>query len=706
MNSMKEELSNLDFSLILNSSDVNVAYEQLVEVLHNVCEKHTIIESVKKRKYCPKKPWITKGIIHSINRKQRLYKKYMSSKSVTDRLKYTKYRNKLNAIIQLSKKLYIAKKIQDSASDLKRTWSIIKELLGTKKSHTLPSFIMINERKIVDNESIANAFNNFFGNIGKSIAAKMQPTQCNFRDFLSQDYPMDSLYMFPTNENEVSKIIGNLKRSYATGVDGMNSCFIKDITQYICAAFTHICNLSLVSGQFPEAMKFSKVIPVYKSGDVNTLNNYRPISLLPTLSKVLERIVYNRLYKYLVSHNLLTPQQFGFRPNHSTELALLYATELISSFIDRGEVAVGIYIDLSKAFDSLNHAILLQKLSAFGIRGVAYQWFASYLQDRRQYVHFRGSNSTITNITTGIPQGSILGPLLFLLYLNDLVQSSSLFKYVLYADDTTLFLSDDDVNSLIIKTNNELVNISNWFKANKLLINTSKTKCMIFNFNKTRSIDNVILKIDNEQIPQVDYTNFLGLIIDNKLNWDRHILCTSSKMSRNIGVLNKLKSLLPSHILFLLYNTLVLPHLNYCTLIWGRASKFRLNKIQILQKRVIRICSGAHYLAHCDPLFIELKTLSLEKLIVFKTAIFMFKMNHDLIPSIFLDLFVKQFNVHTINTRKRENYRPHLFRTAFSQKQSIRYHGVNIWNNIEEGIKHLSYNNFRKILKANLNNPK
>ena len=292
--------------------------------------------------------------------------------------------------------------------------------------------------------------------------------------------------------------------------------------------------------------------------------------------------------------------------------------------------ALGIFIDLSKAFDCLTHDILLQKLSKYGIRGCELNWFESYLKDRKQYVEFEGVKSGTTLITTGVPQGSILGPLLFLLYVNDLVNASELFSYILYADDTTLFLSDNDHESLIFKANREVEKIAVWFQANKLLMNTSKTKFMVFSPKGTRQPNvNCTLQINGASIPQVNHTNFLGLTIDHKLNWDQHINAISRKISRGIGILSRLKSFLPTYTLQMLYNTLILPHFNYCCLVWGRATQNRLQKVITLQKRAIRICTKAQPREQSEPLFRMLDTLPLTKLVSFKTGLFMYKFSRD-----------------------------------------------------------------------------
>ena len=347
----------------------------------------------------------------------------------------------------------------------------------------------------------------------------------------------------------------------SSGLDGFSPSFIKKIICCIIDPLTHIFNSSFSSGVFPDGMKISKVIPVFKKGNVEELSNYRPISLLSTFSKILERLMYNRLYSFLDKHSILIPQQFGFRKHHSTETALIYASELLYKFCENNEKAIGIYIDLSKAFDCLDHKILLHKLNHYGIRGTALDWFRSYLSNRKQFTQFNGLDSDRLVIERGVPQGSILGPLLFLLFINDLVNSSKLLHFVLYADDTNVFLSHKNLESLISQAQVEMENVTQWFRANKLQINKSKTKFMIFNFNE-RNIKiplNLKLNIDNEDVEQVQYTNFLGVIIDNKLTWEKHIDSLSKKISTNIGIIRKLRTVLPLQTLLTLYNSLIHP---------------------------------------------------------------------------------------------------------------------------------------------------
>ena len=285
-------------------------------------------------------------------------------------------------------------------------------------------------------------------------------------------------------------IIHVCKNKQSSGWDDIPMTIIKYVGPHIAAPFAHICNLSFSSGLFPSEMKTAKVTPVYKGDSRDEFSNYRPISLLPNFSKILEKIMFNRLSEFLNKHEILYEQQYGFRQNFSTDLALLELSDKIAESIDAKKYTIGIFVDLSKAFDTLNHGILLKKLFRYGIRGIANNWFQNYLHERQQYVMFNNVTSTKCKITTGVPQGSILGPLLFLLYINDICRTSEILKFILYADDTNIFYSCESLDQLCEVVNRELHGVMQWFRANRLSVNLKKTNFVILGFSgRTKKID-------------------------------------------------------------------------------------------------------------------------------------------------------------------------------------------------------------------------
>ena len=280
----------------------------------------------------------------------------------------------------------------------------------------------------------------------------------------------------PTTPREIESITASFKNKKSFSFDGISTNLIKASISEIAVPLSEVINLSLQTGIVPEKMKIAKIIPLYKSGDNQSYCNYRPISILPSLSKILEKTVYKRLTDYLNKYDILNTSQYGFRHGHSTSMALLDFVERIHEELDRKEYTIGVFLDLTKAFDTVNHNILLDKLEHYGIRGTPLLWFKDYLTNRKQYVHFQGTNSDMFDITCGVPESTVLGPLLFLIYINDINAASCKLSFTLFADDTNIFNKNSNLQQLIRSTNEELSKLSLWFKANRLSLNITKTK--------------------------------------------------------------------------------------------------------------------------------------------------------------------------------------------------------------------------------------
>jgi hypothetical protein len=451
----------------------------------------------------------------------------------------------------------------------------------------------------------------------------------------------------------------------------------------IVEPLTIIINQMLNTGIFPNLLKIAKVTPIYKKGDETDFSNYRPISLLPALSKIFEKVIFNQTYEYFTQEKLFYESQYGFRNKHSTEYAALEIVDRLMTEMDKNETPINIYLDLSKAFDTLDHNTLIQKLEYYGIKGNNLALFQNYLTERKQYVEFNNTKSEMLEINTGVPQGSILGPLLFIIYINDMSKVSKIFAFIIYADDTTLssilsaFKARTNQVNIETKINNELSKICIWLTVNKLSLNVGKTKFTLFH-TKQKKVKAPIIKINDNIIERLTDFNFLGLIINENLSWKSHANKISNSISKTTGVLNRLKNLLPQKIKITLYNSMIVSHLNYCILAWGYEHS-RLTKIQ---KRVIRTISLSKYNDHTEPIFKNLKLLQVKDILKVNEIKFYYKLENEKLPAYFLNKdplnknikhctpFCLKLNneIHTHKTRSSNKL--HITRTnhSFAQK--------------------------------------
>jgi len=454
----------------------------------------------------------------------------------------------------------------------------------------------------------------------------------------------------------------------------------------------------------PDEIKIAKVIPIFKSNDPTHLNNYRPISVLPIFSKLFERIVYNRLETHLTINSILSPQQFGFRKKHATSMAISLFTEKLYDTLDNQKFAIATFLDLSKAFDLINHTFLLQKLHRYGVRGIALDWFKSYLSNRKQYVKFKSSNSNMLNITSGVPQGSILGPLLFIIYINDIQEQSNSIHLTLFADDTSLIATGNDPEQTTQLLNSQLNKLQHWFSSNHLIINTSKTNFMVFSTKQSIINHNFSIKIHNTTINRVYHTKFLGVIIDSKLKWQKHIMHIKNKVSKTIGILLRARKTIHNQLLLTLYNTLILPHFTYCITIWGKTYQKYTNHLTITQKRIVRIIAHSTYLAHTAPLFERFKILTFEQLQTYHSLIFAHKLYNNTLPAIMNTTFNTTQPTPPYSLRNSSNIRP-PFRNLTISRFGLKYNIPKLWNNLPLRLKNIkSLFSFKKTLKSKIFN--
>ena len=592
---------------------------------------------------------------------------------------YIEKKKEYDSLLLKCKKNEFSERLRTSDNKTKSAWAIVNEISGKSKNND----ISIEG----DPETVANQFNAYWLDSVSKISANLG--NIPFNSFIDRN--PECISIESVSASEILEVTNKLKNKFSSGHDEMSTSLLKKIVHVIVKPLVHIINNSLRFGVFPDQLKLAVVVPVFKKGEITHINNYRPISLLPSFSKIFEHVMRRRIMVFMTESKLLNESQHGFIMGRSTHTAIFQFVDHIIGFLEDGNIPLGLFLDLSKAYDTLNHDILIKKLELYGIRGAALRWMVSYLSGRYQQIAIgKGNNrawSKKSEIKIGIPQGSVIGPLLFIIYTNNiseiqLKQRGS--TITSYADDTNLLVNASTITTAIYKANSLMMEADNWFSKNKLVLNSSKTSIMLFKPSRGRREEPQKIKIIDQEFDLDNSTKFLGVVLDNTLCWDEHVEYMEKRLNSVCYSFRVLCKYLDVKTRIMLYHANFVSHIRYGIIFYGGCSN--LNRILICQKRTLRTILGVVNRETCRGKFKANKILTVYAMYVQECLLFFYKNRH---------LF-RNSQSQTIYPTRSQNYLYPRHRLALTEKGAY-YNCIRFYNSLPTQIQLID--NLKKFKK-------
>lgn len=683
----------------------NERLQAITERYALLTKKHTRTTTVEvkvKHNCCP---WFNYDIWKLSNIKDKVLQKWKANRLDEVQTELLARANlKLNEAKRKAKANYHSRLF--CTSNPKLLWSRINEVLGGKSKANSKVQLEVNHEIVEDPSSVSNIFNDYFASVGVNLGSQLT-SDGNIHKFGTMKYATRSLFLRPVTSLEVQNIIFALDPKKAQGYDGFPVAALKRHSTLLASVIKDCFNECVSQGEFPACLKRALVHPVFKGGDPTNPSNYRPISVLPVLNKVFEKLLFARIYNFLIATEQLYRHQFGFRKGSSTEVAILELVDEVSKTLDDKLSAGSIFLDLSKAFDTINHQMLLKKLESCGLRGLPNALLQSYLSDRIQQVVVSGIRSEIQFVRCGVPQGSVLGPLLFLIYVNDMSKLQLHGKTRLFADDTAISYACPSPVVVVQQMKEDMELVFNYLENNLLALNLSKTKRMIFRFLHSQLPEYPSLSVRNTVIEEVACFKYLGVYLDNRFNWDNHVRQVIAKCSSLCGILRRLSRSVPHHVLLKIYLAYIHSRYRYAIAVWGSCPKVYLKELQVQQNRCIKAVYKLPFLHPTRELYSmpQHKILPMYGLYTQSVAVIMYRILNNVNIHHNWEF---EAAIHDHYTRGSTDLRRTGFRTELGRRR-FKIRGPTLYNELPENMKEaLTVNEFKRKLtiytRENLNN--
>ena len=676
-NELKDKLVESNINKLIENKNVNEATTELVKIIKTTLDSHApLIEILPKEKndYIP---WYNDELKTKIKIKKELLKdsRTLGRDPFKERLK--KITNTINYLKKFLKQKYILEELEKAGEDPKKLWKVLNFLIGKKDT---PEKI---EPEELDQEKV-NQYNKYFANIGLEIQKELD---------IELNSDVNNHHKFPPfkfeneMEIEIEKIIDNIKKDVATGPDTIPSKIIKQTKTIIGPYITKIINLSYETNQFPDILKRAIIKPIHKKEDKNDISNYRPISILTVISKIFERAALNQLLKYFEKYSLISILQHAYQKNKGTVTCLFELLNDVYELIDEKYKVALVSLDLSKAFDSINHTLLLKKLKSFNLDTDSVDYIKSYLSDRTQVSKFGNYTSSEEKIMSGVPQGSILGPFLFLCFVNDLPDIFDNFcKFKAYADDTQLLVFDKNLDKLKDKVENVIKMAQTWYNKNGMKNNSSKSEILVISTKKADKIKIEVLEENTlKTVKSKKSIKILGVHIDKTLSWSKQIGIVKKNATNIIRKIHRINKFLPLKLKMILYNTLIVPIFNYADIIWGGCTKTQARRLQVSQNFAARSILGKSKYDSGKEALKELKLLNLEQRRVVHESVFAHKGLNGNLPISIQNKYYKYLS--KLNTRKNKYKKLNIPQHNLAKfKKSPIYRTISSWNKAPENL--------------------